>query len=77
MNENIVKKVCKELGITQKELAEEIGVPHPTLARWASGEVPEQGKRLIELFYENIKLKNKLNELSNALKVLKEFDIDN
>lgn len=77
MSGNIVKKVCKELGITQKELAEKIGVPHPTVARWASGEVPEQGKKLIELYYENVKLKNKLSKVSDALKVLREFDIDN
>jgi len=32
--ENLVKKTCKELGITQKELAERIGVSVQTLSRW-------------------------------------------
>ena len=72
-NENIVKKVCKELGITQKELAERLGVPQPTFARWASGDIPEHAKKLVMLYLENMQLKQKLKKVTNALKVLKEF----
>jgi transcriptional regulator with XRE-family HTH domain len=32
--ENLVKKTCKELGITQKELAEKIGVSQNTVSTW-------------------------------------------
>jgi DNA-binding XRE family transcriptional regulator len=32
--ENLVKKTCRELGITQKELAEKIGVSPHTITRW-------------------------------------------
>jgi transcriptional regulator with XRE-family HTH domain len=33
--ENLVKKTCKELGITQKELAEKIGVSQQTITNWS------------------------------------------
>jgi DNA-binding XRE family transcriptional regulator len=69
-NQNIVKRTCKELGITQKELAERLDVPQPTMARWATGEIPEQSKKLLELFLENIKLKNDLRDTAKALKIL-------
>jgi len=69
-DENIVKKSCKELGITQKELAERLEVPQPTMARWATGEVPDQSKKLLELFLENIKLKEDLRDTAKALKIL-------
>jgi transcriptional regulator with XRE-family HTH domain len=36
-NENIIKKTCKELGITQKELAEVMGVNEQTVGSWARG----------------------------------------
>jgi len=68
--ENIVKRVCKELGITQKELAEKLGVPQPTMARWATGDIPEQGQKLIELYSENTQLKKDMKELSKLLKLL-------
>ncbi|ELN3726443.1 helix-turn-helix transcriptional regulator, partial [Campylobacter coli] len=34
--ENIVKEVCKELNITQKELSEILGVPQTTISGWAT-----------------------------------------
>jgi transcriptional regulator with XRE-family HTH domain len=36
--ENLVKKTCRELGITQKELAEKIGVTDRTLSKYATNE---------------------------------------
>jgi len=69
--ENIVKRTCKELGITQKELAERLGVSKPSVDRWAStGEIPESSKKLIKLLLENEKLSSELSELKQALKVL-------
>ena len=74
MNQNIVKKVCKELGITQKELAERLGVSKPSVDRWAgSNEIPESSKRLIELLLENEKLKKELNEIKTALNILNKY----
>jgi transcriptional regulator with XRE-family HTH domain len=37
---NLVKKTCKELGITQKELAEKIGVSKNTVSDWANNKTP-------------------------------------
>ena len=69
-DENIVKRTCKELGLTQKELAERLDVPQPTMARWATSEVPDQSKKLLELFVENTKLKKDLKDTAKALKIL-------
>jgi len=70
-DENIVKKTCKELGITQKELAERLEVSKPSVDRWAStGEIPDSSKKLINFLLENEYLKQELKELKQALKVL-------
>jgi predicted site-specific integrase-resolvase len=64
MNEdiNIVKRVCKELGVTQKELAEELGIKEVTINKWSStGEIPLQGIKSINLILENHKLKKDLH----------------
>jgi DNA-binding XRE family transcriptional regulator len=36
---NLVKKTCRELGITQKELAEKIGVTPHTISRWSKEKI--------------------------------------
>jgi len=70
-DENIVKRTCKELGITQKELAERLEVSKPSVDRWAStGEIPDSSKKLINFLLENEYLKQELKELKQALKVL-------
>ena len=72
--ENIVKRVCKELSITQKELAEKLGVSKPTIERWsAKGDIPESSARMLEMFLENQKLKQELDELKTALKILDKY----
>jgi transcriptional regulator with XRE-family HTH domain len=49
--ENLVKKTCKELGITQKELAEKIGVSKTTISDWANEktEISKIGKKVLKL----------------------------
>ncbi len=69
MSDNIVKRVCKELGITQKELAERLEIPAGTVSRWAStDEIPKTAKVALELLLENKKLK----EQTKVLHLLKE-----
>jgi len=71
---NIVKETCKELGITQKELAEKLGVSKPSVERWAStNEIPESSQKLIIFFIENEKLKKELNEIKTALKIISKY----
>ncbi|NPA55370.1 MAG: helix-turn-helix transcriptional regulator [Epsilonproteobacteria bacterium] len=72
-NENIVKKVCKELGITQKELAERLGVPQSTISGWAKGDIPKMTQLALELLIENKELKEKLNIFKQAFKVASEL----
>ena len=68
---NKIKKTCKILNITQKELAEILGVSKPTVERWAqSGEIPEQAIKQIALLVENYQVKQELNELKTAIKVI-------
>ena len=67
--DNIVKKVCKELGITQKELAERLDIPAGTISRWAStGDIPKMAELALKLMLENKDLKEKFK----VLKLLKE-----
>jgi len=57
--ENIVKKTCKELGITQKELAQNIGVSENTVGGWSRG-VTETPKWALKLF-DLLKTEKKYN----------------
>ncbi len=49
--ENLVKKTCRELGITQKELAEIIGVSRQTISDWATEKtvIPKIGINMLGL----------------------------
>lgn len=74
IEENLVKRACLELGITQRELAEILGNSKPTIERWSqSGEIPESSKRHINLLIENKRLVEAL-ETKEILESLKEFD---
>ena len=50
--ENIVKKVCKEFDITQKELAEMLDIPQGTMSRWQNDNIPKMAKLALELMIE-------------------------
>lgn len=72
--QNIVKRVCKELGITQRELAEIIKVNAGTPAQWVSkGEVPPTYQYLLELMLENKHLKEKIAKLTAFKELLNEI----
>ncbi|BCD59592.1 hypothetical protein [Nitratiruptor sp. YY08-10] len=72
MEENIVKKVCKELGLTYRELAEKTGYKLDTINKAAStGKVSEPLQKAIELLIELENTKKELQnyeELKRALK---------
>ncbi|EJF07248.1 putative transcriptional regulator with C-terminal CBS domains [Thiovulum sp. ES] len=70
--ENLVKKTCRELGITQKELAEKTGISLPTINRWsASNQIPKQNIIFLETILENQKLQNKLLEFQDFFEKFK------
>lgn len=53
---NVVKEICKELHITQKNLAEILEVPEGTVSSWAvKNEIPRLGKKAIEFYMLNVK----------------------
>lgn len=53
---NVIKKICKDLNITQKNLAEILEVPEGTVSSWAvKNEIPRLGKKAIEFYMQNVK----------------------
>ena len=68
-DENIVKKVCRELGITQRELAERIGMSADSLNNAVNqNKISKMAENSINLILENESLKNELK----AYEILKE-----
>lgn len=64
---NIVKRACKELGITQKELADKLGASEGTVRNWSSSnELPQWAINFIEVLKENQKNK----EIADTVKRL-------
>lgn len=68
--DNIVKKVCRELGITQRELAERMEIPESTIARWKSGDLPRLAELYLNVLLENVELKNKLETIKKAHEII-------
>ncbi|EOI9615755.1 helix-turn-helix domain-containing protein [Campylobacter jejuni] len=71
--ENIVKKVCKELNITQRQLSEMLEIPESTIARWKSGDLPRLTELFLKTMLENIELKRKLEIIKKAHKIISEL----
>lgn len=61
MEKNIVKETAKELGMTQKQLSEYIGVHEDTVSKWSRGVVdtPAWALKMFEL----LKTEKKFNTL--------------
>jgi len=71
--ENIVKQTCKELGVTQKELAEIMGVNVGTPAQWSSkGDIPNMAKKFMIVLVEDKKHKEQLISIKKLFKILDE-----
>ena len=68
---NIVKDICKEIGITQKNLAEILEVPEGTVSSWAvKNEIPRLGKKAIEFYMLNRKNQDIVDSYKNFVKLL-------
>jgi transcriptional regulator with XRE-family HTH domain len=61
--ENLVKKTCRELGITQKELAEMLKVSQNTISNWTKGEIETINRILLE----SLLYKSKFEQLQSIL----------
>ena len=72
MEKNIVKKTCKELGLTYKELGEAIEYGGDSLRNTASKkDVSPQIIKVISIYLENINLKKQLEDCDILKKALK------
>lgn len=68
--DNLIKKTCKELGLTYKQLGEKIGYSESTLNRNAhTGEISKPLTFAINLYLENLKLKEELEDF-RTLKII-------
>lgn len=74
-DENIVKKVCAELGITQRELAERLGVHITAVQKWVANanELPLQTQKVLELVLENHRLKTKVEKIEKIISLFNEL----
>lgn len=68
---NVVKDLCKEMGITQKHLAEVLEVPEGTISSWAvKNEIPRLGKKAIEFYMLNRKNQEIVDSYKNFVNLL-------
>ncbi len=68
---NVVKNVCRELSITQKELAHILEVPEGTISSWAvKNEIPRLGKKAIEFYILNTKNQQVVDSYKNFVNLL-------
>lgn len=68
-----IKAICTELGITQNELAEKLGIHYTTFSKWKDA-IPKNAEITLDLLLENHRLKNKLAKISDAISILKNLD---
>ena len=72
MSENIIKRTCKELGLTYKQLGEAIGYKPDTVnMSVATGKVSDPMQRAIELYLENLELKKQLKDYNQLKELLR------
>ncbi|ALF45094.1 MULTISPECIES: helix-turn-helix domain-containing protein [Campylobacter] len=72
---NIVKRVCAELGITQKELAQRLGIHITAVQKWVANadNLPEHTIKTLDLLLENHELKNKVEKINTLLQIISEL----
>ena len=74
MEENIIKKVSKELGLTYRELAKNIGYTEGNLKSSVSqNRVSKQLRKAIELYAEIVSLKKEIERTKHVKNILKTF----
>ena len=68
VEDNLVKKTCQELGITQKELAKRTGFSERSITKWINGKsnIPINFQKSIEL----LKHSEELVVLKKSMKII-------
>ncbi|MFY4691416.1 transcriptional regulator [Campylobacter jejuni] len=72
-DDNLIKKTCKDLGLTYKQLGEKIGYSESAIKNAAVGETSEPMKFAINLYLENLALKEQLKTSEAFKQHLKDF----
>ena len=72
-SDNLIKKTCKELGLTYRELGEKIGYSESAIKNAAVGAVSEPMAFAIHLYRENLALKEKVKASEVFKQNLKDF----
>lgn len=72
-DENIIKKVCKELNLTYKQLGELIGYSEGRLKQLAITEPGEQVEKVCKMLLKVKELETELKTLKNLKTILKEL----
>lgn len=72
-SDNLIKKTCKELGLTYRELGEAIGYSESAIKNAAVGAVSEPMAFAINLYLENLALKEKIKASEAFKQNLKDF----
>ena len=71
---NIVKRVCKELGLTYKQLGEAIGYGEEAVSKAArTDNISSAMNKALSLYLENAELKNKLKTLDALSEIIKQL----
>jgi len=71
---HLVKRVCKELGLTYKELGEKIGYTDGGLKNLVfKNQVTRNLEKSIELYLETLRLKKEVEEANRFRNVLQTF----
>lgn len=68
---NIIKKTCKELGLTYAQLADEIGYGESAISNASRGEVSKPMQKAIELYLQTLEQKKELEKLETLKSTLK------
>lgn len=72
--QNIIKKTCKELGLTYSQLAEQIGYTEGALKTSVSTDkISNSMVKAIELYRKNLELEEKLLNSEKIKETLKEW----
>ncbi|PAF50834.1 helix-turn-helix transcriptional regulator [Helicobacter sp. 13S00477-4] len=68
-----VKMICAELGITQNQLAEMMGMHFTAFSKWKE-KIPKNADFCLDLILENHRLKRKMDLVQNAIKTLSNLE---
>lgn len=74
MEENLIKKTCKELGLTYRELGEAIGYGEEAVSKAArTGTISNAMGKALSLYLENQELKKSLEVLKTLSAIIKQL----